>query len=302
MILIAGPGFKTYQKEEVRHLTNVLKKQGNEVINIGNGEDGVSTKEMYKTLSNVRKDLFHTQSPSTTVIVHAHGTLDERNIDLRVHLQKEGKSVLSKEIFINLSYYLSFPLGVVMATCHAGASLNNSRHLPQGSKITALAPYSKPLNAHDVFRFSDSLFDEHEKTGSTYSTSQIIDIYLTKSLQNRTAPIIQKIGGQRQNLEEILKNRLGTRFSNDESSQIHNRLDDLIPPQKIDILLSIISRTKDISKILDIDYGGALAICLAADDLAIAKQKDANKTLLSEAFLLDKQHASRVSSNPNMRL
>lgn len=203
-----------------------------------------------------------------TLFLWAHGKAYDGETEHYVQLA--GINVPTRDLFQALKKALDdeifedgYPLTLFMFSCHSGGSLQAVSELPKQTTLIAFCGKDEQIYANDAQYLIDNL---PTLLKSWRSKKEALYLYLTKSLQNRRAPIIA-LGGpgapQPFDLGKQLQAHVGKRFTEEEKKHIHQHLAPFMKDKAISKIIQAIEAARRVDDIKDKDYGPALAVILA---------------------------------------
>lgn len=260
VIVAAGPGGLAFDHTSIDKLMRTVKKSEGVTVKssiaVGNGEKGISLDLIIEAVKQAK----HKSRP-ISLFIRCHGRTERGELELRLN-QLEWSS--SRELFRRLKRTLGdhYPLSVFMTACHGGAAgIAAMDELPKGSVFVALGRRTDYVMGFDLDRFAGSI-----DLLPWNSSEKLLYHYLTKSLKNRITPVVACATKGFLDLGHLLVSQVGRSFSDKQQSQAHQKIDELIGKDYVDILMSKIQNARSEYDIYAVDYGPALAVVFASRD------------------------------------
>jgi len=282
ILVLAGHGGKAFGDKETADIVSGFESCGANVSSIKHDHNEQTLKDVEKSVRSMLEN-----GKPLTVWVQAHGSVEDRNHVL--HLGETEKALRSRDLFESIARGSDGrPVDVFLTACHGGAALNDVGCLPKGSSIAVLAPPDETVSGSDVDRFSpsmsnvcrDILSESNLVHAENLSARKLLDVYLSKSLKNRIAPMFATSGSDIINLDSNFRNQVGKQFTSDQYKQSHGELDRILGPKQVDDIMQKITSAKHESDgIYAADYGPALAV------IKTSKESHLQPPLLSEQGL-----------------
>ncbi len=263
VLFIAGPGGTAFDKNDVERSAENFRKAGARVVTVGDGARDVSLTEIGDAAKKIEGDAL--------VFLYAHGNV--RSNQHEVTLTTPPPPTLNKphtptkDVFSTLTTAMEGrKFDIFTVACHGGGAQGIANHmLPKGTVFVDLAPGAMEVAGSDATRFLDTIPHNKQLT-NRFSGENLLNDYLMTDLKNRITPSLTVAGEGTYNLETILGNRLGKKFSDAEKAKAHAALDAGFGKAKVDETIHKIENEGRNSPIYAVDYGPALAVAFATHD------------------------------------
>lgn len=300
VLLVVGPGGMAFDEKEAKLAADNFKKTGADVVIIGDGKRNVSLEEVTKAAEGIKGQLI--------VFTYAHGEVKDGKHCVGL---TEECNTPTKDFFSQITKVRDGKkFDVFMASCHGGAAQAAANEvLPKGSAFVDLAPGKQAVAGSDVTRFLETVAENKEFEASMSGEKMLHD-YLMTDLKNRIPPSITIAGEGSYNLESILKEKIGQKFTEKEKERAHKTLDAAFGKEKVDASISKIESAKmkfgDMQGIYAVDFGPALAVAFAAHDRSKGGMQLPKDFKLPDMKLKDdeglKPFDDGFNKNPSMRI
>lgn len=252
VFLIAGPGGTAFNKSDIKKLQSIISNKVNFAV-VGDGERPISFEEINTKFNQFINDFSNHEK--ITVMLYMHGD----NVDdyLRINLDGEGFNYDSRQLLEIINKNLkNKPVDIFAICCHGEAILSDKDILAAGSTIATIAQKNETASFFDVDKFNKAL----KNYEGDYSSKELLNLYLCKGLRNRITPVLG-VSGQdgNWNLENLLNKKYIQNDINPE--KVAESLKRFMSEEEIKEIISKINS----KEVYAIDYGKALAVCLAND-------------------------------------
>jgi hypothetical protein len=260
VVVAVGPGGDAFGPEIIEKITKTFEKNEGQTVKssllVGNGTDAICIDGIIDAVKIAKKN----QRP-ISLFINTHGKMinNEHYIDIGGNVWASSRE-LFKKIKSVLGDEYPYPLSIFMTSCHGGgAYLAAASELPKSTTFVALCKGSETVAGSDVKSFLTKM-----KPSSWSSSEGLLYSYLS-TLRTRIGPVIM-CGSGFIDLDESFKNQCGRLFSNDQKAQAHQKLDDLMGKENVDMIIDKIQKASTEYSIYAKDYGSALAVVLATRD------------------------------------
>lgn len=252
VVVAAGPGGTAFSIDSVRTVNANIAKQGTSGASRYHHASSIPMTvidDAINALSEKAKS-----DDKLTLFVMAHGEIR----DDKFFMNLDGEYKPSTEFFSKIGAKINKPVNVFLTCCHGEGALSDAHCLPNGSTLAILSLKDSPSLGGDINLLYGSL-----NKASDMSAKSILLLHCTL-MQNRIPNAIY-IDGKTYQLEKSMKSRLGRPFTETEHNRIHQVLDKISTPQRINEVMRKMETAKTEWSILAVDYGMSLAIAGSLD-------------------------------------
>ena len=256
ILLIAGGGF---DKLSISAMEASFMDAGAHATLVGNGEDLLSLEQISAALKDAAATKRH-----ITIFIMEHG----KNKSGTLWMGKYENNLLpAASVFNEIKrWFDSQPVDIVIGSCFGGSAIPETNLLPMGSRVFALAPIESGIDIDRLYAVAANL-------GHTPLDGEgLFYHYLCNVLEDHLTPMVAIAGQGYYDLEKVFDTHCGIAFSAKEKMVIHNKLDPIVGPGKVDVVLGMMAHAEykfgqDASDDLLVqsgNYGLALAAVYAA--------------------------------------
>jgi hypothetical protein len=252
VVVAAGPGGTAFSIDSVRTVNANIAKQGTSGASRYHHASSVPMTvidDAINALSEKAKS-----DDKLTLFVMAHGEIK----DDKFFMNLDGEYKPSTEFFSKIGAKINKPVNVFLTCCHGEGALSDAHCLPNGSTLAILSLKDSQSLGGDINLLYGSL-----NKASDMSAKSILLLHCTL-MQNRIPNAIY-IDGKTYQLEKSMKSRLGRPFTETEHNRIHQVLDKISTPQRINEVMKKMETAKTEWSIFAVDYGMSLAIAGSLD-------------------------------------